>query len=245
LDSDRVRLVAHRGWSARFPENSLAAFAAALGAGADEIEFDVRHSKDGAALVSHDANVDRVSMLEGPCKAFTMAELKSADMVMADGARFDRMGFASLDEVLELFGGKIVMNIHVKEVAAVETTVRSIHDHGLSHEDCYIAGNIDVLERARALAPQIPRCCLAGDNEPNTQIDHAVEYGCVRAQLRWDRYDRDVVTRCKSLGILPNLYFADDPDGAERAIEAGIIALLTNDVGPIKKHLLGTGHLVG
>ena len=53
--------IAHRGYSARYPENTLVAFAKAVEAGADMIELDVRLSKDRRLVVIHDERIDRTS----------------------------------------------------------------------------------------------------------------------------------------------------------------------------------------
>jgi glycerophosphoryl diester phosphodiesterase len=47
-------IIAHRGDHSVEPENSLAAFEAAVNAGADMIEFDVRRLGDGTLVVHHD-----------------------------------------------------------------------------------------------------------------------------------------------------------------------------------------------
>lgn len=66
---------AHRGVSALMPENTLPAFAAALALGADEIEFDVRMTKDGQMVVSHDGTLERISDGTGNVADHTLAEL--------------------------------------------------------------------------------------------------------------------------------------------------------------------------
>jgi glycerophosphoryl diester phosphodiesterase len=67
-------LVAHRGWPARFPENSLEGLAAALETGACCVEFDVQISADGVPVVIHDDNLRRTagidrSVLDSTCAA--------------------------------------------------------------------------------------------------------------------------------------------------------------------------------
>ncbi len=49
------RIVAHRGYSAKFPENTLEAYDRAIEAGADLVEIDLRLSRDGAVVCHHDA----------------------------------------------------------------------------------------------------------------------------------------------------------------------------------------------
>ncbi len=58
LDPAAKLVIAHRGNSAFFPENTLESFQQGMALGADAIEFDVRLSRDGAAVVIHDPTVD-------------------------------------------------------------------------------------------------------------------------------------------------------------------------------------------
>jgi len=61
LKSSRPLVIAHRGYSALAPENTLAAFDRALLAGADLVELDYHHSQDGVPVVIHDATLDRTT----------------------------------------------------------------------------------------------------------------------------------------------------------------------------------------
>ena len=54
-------IVAHRGWATRYPENSLPALQAALGAGDKRVEFDVQLTADGVPVVIHDPTLDRTT----------------------------------------------------------------------------------------------------------------------------------------------------------------------------------------
>ena len=60
----RPLVIAHRGASADFPENSLDAFTGALQQGADWIELDVRRSKDGVLVVHHDAHLNEGALIK-------------------------------------------------------------------------------------------------------------------------------------------------------------------------------------
>jgi glycerophosphoryl diester phosphodiesterase len=67
----RTAVVAHRGSSATAPENTIEAFDAAIAAGADAVEFDVRLSADGVAFVMHDADVSRTTNGHGIIRGMT------------------------------------------------------------------------------------------------------------------------------------------------------------------------------
>lgn len=70
---------AHRGFSGKYPENTMLAFQKALEAGADGIELDVQLTRDGEAVIIHDESVDRTTDACGRVRDFTLAELRGLD----------------------------------------------------------------------------------------------------------------------------------------------------------------------
>ena len=106
------KFCAHRGLSALTPENTLPAFAAALALGADEIEFDVRLTKDNRLVVSHDNTLERISDGEGKLCDHTLEELKKLNIGVKEGWT---VPFCTPEEVFEQFANKMTFNIHLKE----------------------------------------------------------------------------------------------------------------------------------
>ncbi|KAI9673343.1 MAG: hypothetical protein M1829_004110 [Trizodia sp. TS-e1964] len=51
--------IAHRGYQAKYPENTLISFAGAVQVGAQALETDIHLSKDGVVVLSHDGNLKR------------------------------------------------------------------------------------------------------------------------------------------------------------------------------------------
>ena len=74
-----IYVAAHRGVSASYPENTMPAFKRAIECGCDQIEIDVRITKDNELVVIHDATVDRTTDGTGKVCDFTLAELKVLD----------------------------------------------------------------------------------------------------------------------------------------------------------------------
>jgi len=73
----QLMVVAHRGYHATLPENSLAAIGAAAAVGADFAEVDVRHTKDEVLVLMHDAEVDRTTDGTGLVSDFTWEEIQA------------------------------------------------------------------------------------------------------------------------------------------------------------------------
>ena len=74
-----MRVIAHRGFSSRAPENTLVAIREAIAIGADMAEIDVTLSSDNEIVVIHDETLQRTTNGTGLVSQFTLAELKDLD----------------------------------------------------------------------------------------------------------------------------------------------------------------------
>jgi glycerophosphoryl diester phosphodiesterase len=110
--------VAHRGASARAPENTLAAFKEAIRLDADAIEIDVHLSADGVPVVIHDDTVDRTTNGRGPVASIACRDLKRLDAGAWFSSRFRGERIPTLEEAMECARGRCGLNIEIKEPAA-------------------------------------------------------------------------------------------------------------------------------
>ena len=79
LDLAARPIIGHRGAAAYAPENTMASFHLALEQGADALEFDVRVTRDGEAVVLHDPTLERTTDAVGPIRLHTLKELDQVD----------------------------------------------------------------------------------------------------------------------------------------------------------------------
>jgi glycerophosphoryl diester phosphodiesterase len=103
----RPEIIAHRGYSARAPENTLAAVARALEAGADAIEWDVHLTACGTPVVIHDDTLQRTTDGRGAVRAHTLAQLRGLDAGRWFGPEFAGERIPTLAEALELTRGRV------------------------------------------------------------------------------------------------------------------------------------------
>lgn len=241
----KATLIAHRGWSKMFPENSMPAFEAAISAGADEIEFDVRSSRDLVPMICHDATTDRVSDLSGSFNTFSSRELRSAKIKMGDSFLVG-LGFPTLQDVLAAFSNRVIMNIHIKELDRAKTALHLLAGINLTAvRGIYIAGDETVLQAALETCPHIPRCLIQSTKDTNMTavFERAQRLECERIQFFKGYYQEQDITEALQRGFIPNLFWEDEPEAAERVIKLGVKGLLTNDLGPVRQHLLEQGLL--
>lgn len=149
-------VVAHRGASADHPENTLVAFEAAIAAGADGVELDVRLTADGVAVVLHDAETGVVTDGSGPVSGMRLAELKRL--------RVRGEEVPTLDEALEVISGRAIANLEIKNLpgeadydspreAVVEAVAASVQRVGFEGTVLVSSFNWLSIERARELLP--------------------------------------------------------------------------------------------
>src|ERR1700674_257375 len=96
----RIAVIAHRGEHQAHPENTLAAFQAAIDLGADYFELDVRTTKDGKLVLMHDNTVDRTTKGKGNVVNMTFDEIRALEV--KGGGRVP-----TFDEALSLAEGRI------------------------------------------------------------------------------------------------------------------------------------------
>jgi glycerophosphoryl diester phosphodiesterase len=125
-----LQIVAHRGATAHAPQNTRAAFRAALALGADAVEFDVRLTSDGSPVVYHYAYLDEATSGRGPIWEYSLADLR----VVRVGGPDSHERVPLLAEVLEEFAGRIGLEIELKgpepeTIAAVVPLLNAARSH--------------------------------------------------------------------------------------------------------------------
>ncbi len=118
-------LLAHRGYSDQYPENTMKAFLEAIKKGFNGIETDVHKTKDGQLVLCHDEKINRTSNGQGYIKDYTYEELCQFrfNYKFKD---FDEK-IPLLEELLDLAKGKdVILNIELK--------TDKIHYQGIEEE---------------------------------------------------------------------------------------------------------------
>jgi len=112
----RVMLLVHRGASRAAPENTLEAYAAALNAGADGIEIDIRRSRDGVLYIHHDDVLGRIFQGTGAVREMTYYELLGSRLNKPFGGAGSRTRMPTLAAVLTLARQRAaLLHLDVKE----------------------------------------------------------------------------------------------------------------------------------
>lgn len=231
------RICAHRGFSTVAPENTMPAYGAAIGLGAEEIELDLWPTKDGEIVSCHDRNLERVSTGEGLITDKTLAELKTLDFGIKFGERFEGLSVMTFAEILQKFAGHVIMNIHVKPLSYTEPYPEEIMKKiiGLIRQyDCekhvYLMLETDFqIQAFKKYAPHIPVCVGHLRDRPWEIVDRAIAFGCEKVQLYKPYLNQEMIDKAHTHGIRCNVFWSDDAEEMRKFLDMGIDTILTND----------------
>lgn len=241
------RVCAHRGFSTAAPENSMAAFGAAVALGAEEIEFDLWVTKDGEIVSTHDDCLERISNGTGIVTDYTYEELLKLDFGVKYNKHYKGLKIIKFEEILKKFAGQVIMNIHVKtpdfvcgyDEASLKKIVALIRKYDCAKYVYFMCGNKNFQKLAREVAPDIARCMGAGD-DPKNIVENAIEFGCTKVQLFKPYYSKEMIDKAHANGIKCNIFWSDSPDEAVRFLELGADTILSNDyyivADAVRKH---------
>jgi glycerophosphoryl diester phosphodiesterase len=210
-------IIGHRGASAVAPENSMAAFAAAVAAGADGIEFDVRLSRDGVPVIIHDDTLQRTHGLRHRIAELTEEELRAVRV-------------PSLRDLFELMtGNSLVLCLEIKGSSPelAERCCELVSEFSFAHRVIVECFDLKVIEQIRTLKtaalfePRIYR--------EQRLIERALEVGASVLALHHRLAKPPLVEKAKLAGLRVVVWTVDDPAWVARAHTMGIEALITND----------------
>jgi glycerophosphoryl diester phosphodiesterase len=231
LADERPIVVAHRGASVEQPENTLEAFEAAIDAGADAIEFDVRLTADGVPVLMHDPDVSRTTDGHGLVAEMTLEEIR-------------KLGVPTLEEALRCLSGRAAADIEIKNLLgdpaytpdrelAVEATLEALDVVGFSGQVIISSFNPVSIAHSRSLRPDVPTGLLT---EFEVDADEALRRATVDGHpwvlpfvLRVLEAHEGFAERVHDRGALLGVWIADDPETARRLFELGADAVATND----------------
>lgn len=232
--------VAHRGYSAVAPENTLPALAAGVLAGATFIEFDVRTSADGVPVVIHDRTVDRTTDGTGEVGELTRAEIVGLDAGSWFSPAYAGIGVPLLTEVLDLLepaAGRVELLLEIKSpatVGQVELIFAQVGERGLLARTVVQSFDPEVVRLAGEVAPEVRRGLLRHGFD-DQQVTVAKELGLdfCNPRLAAVLEDPGLVAELRENGVRVMPWTANDPQQWPALVDAGVAGLITDHTGTL------------
>jgi glycerophosphoryl diester phosphodiesterase len=228
-----TRVVGHRGWPTRHPDNCLAGIGEAFGI-VSMVEVDVRRSADGVLVLSHDPEV---------------AGLVVADTVWEELRRIDLGGgqrVVTLAEALAAFPDRS-FNLEVKNWPGdpgFEDDAGIAVETGLASRQGDLLSSFfwPAMDAVRVAAPHVATGLLLEEGiDVAAAVDHAVERGHAAVIPHWPQLladgGADQVARAHDNGVGVATWTVNDADVAIRLAGMGVDAIITDDPGSMVRFL--------
>lgn len=229
-------IIGHRGASMHAPENTLAAFELAIAHNADAIEFDVKLSSDKEVVVIHDITVDRTTNGQGAVSKLSLESIKRLDAGGWFNAKYQGERIPTLEDVFELVGARIPMNIELTNYATpwdelVERVVDIVNKHHLADQVYFSSFFSRNLVKVRKLLPACGIGYLKYDGmagviqsilQPMPSNTNSLNPGCagVNPQMvEWEHH--------KGRRVL--VYTVNDPQKIKELLSIGVDGIFTDD----------------
>ncbi|HKI97071.1 MAG TPA: glycerophosphodiester phosphodiesterase [bacterium] len=233
--SDRAatRIIAHRGASSQAPENTLAAFRAAVALGADGVEFDVQGTRDGVPVVIHDPTLERTTNGHGAVAGASAAELGALEAGGWFVPPHPGERVPALEAVLALLA-PTALELHIELKTAriaypglVPAVVQQVRAAGMGGRVVLSSYNHHSLLEARRLAPEI--ACAALTYEVLIEPwRYATQHGLQGLHPQHTTVDAELVRAAHAAGLAVRAYTVDDPEEAGRLMALGVDGIITN-----------------
>jgi glycerophosphoryl diester phosphodiesterase len=256
LGSKRPLVIAHRGYCQFAPENTLPSFKLAMAAGADLVELDYYHSKDGQLVVIHDPELDRTSDATNRWSkqhirvdAMTAAEIQSVDAGRWFDPKYQGTKIPLLVEALDTIQKGNVTLIERKAGPAADC-IKLLHEKDLINKVVVQAFDLEFLHDFHKQEPQQvlgalgPPKLLAGGKKPasnSKELDAAwldeLEKTGAKVAVWSQEVSRSAVELAHQRGLKVWVYTINDPDLANRLLDMGVDGIITNNTSLIWRTL--------
>ncbi|HOX38239.1 MAG TPA: glycerophosphodiester phosphodiesterase family protein [Candidatus Brocadiia bacterium] len=232
----RCECVAHRGFSALAPENTLISVVKGMEAGADGCEFDVYLSKDGVPVLMHDDKLDRTTNGKGSIHSYTAEELGKVDAGSWKGAQYKGEPVPKLVDVLRAMKGKgVTAVIEIKQDGMAKEVMDALSETGMMDNAAIISFKDKALFDINKLGGKMPRGFLLGEKLSGTTAQQA-DYLVIRAKacganvldLNYRMLNPELVAELQKRGYPVWCWTVDEEPVMKALAEWGVDSVTTN-----------------
>lgn len=233
LNLYRPLLIAHRGFSGLYPENTLRALREALALKVDGCEIDTRLTADGVPVLLHDATVNRTTDGAGAVHELTSEQVQQLDAGSWKGPEFAGEKVPTLAEALATVKGRGLLVIEIKAANMEAEVVQAVREAGSLGQCVVFSFNEEVVQKIAALEPRLPAIWLLGqlpaeETEQQALLLRALDARCAALAPNQAALTAEFVRRARRLGLGVWAWTVDDLAALRRVAEMGVDALITN-----------------
>lgn len=226
------KIFAHRGYSGKYPENTMLAFKKALECGVDGIELDVQLTKDGEVVIIHDETVDRTTDGKGYVVDYNYSELAKLDASF----KFKEFGFNCIPTLREYFelvkDSDIVTNIELKtsvnQYLGIEKKVLNlIEEYKLQERVIISSFNHFSILRMKKIAPKL-KCGFLSEDWIIDAGRYTNSHGIECYHPRFNNLIPEVIEELKKYNLEINTWTVNEEKDMEYLYSYEIDRIITN-----------------
>ncbi len=228
-------ILGHRGYSMKYPENTILAFKKAVEYG-DGVELDVYLTSDSRVIVHHDPDFRRTLGIDKKVK-----ELRSEEL---DNFRFRGEKIPYLEEVYDSLPKDTIINVEIKDFESVEKALKIVEEHNSLERTIFSSFNINSLILLRKLSRKARIGILIGKLQrvitlPLWVIILKAEYINLPIDGRkmYGKFFDLLIRIYKLFGVKIILWTVDDAS-LVKGIEKYVDIIITNNMGSLRKDLI-------
>ncbi|MEG4321903.1 MULTISPECIES: glycerophosphodiester phosphodiesterase family protein [unclassified Microcoleus] len=232
-----LEIIAHRGFSASSPENTLAAFSRAIARGADSIEFDIQLSADSVPVVFHDATLDRITGVCGKVRETNLSDLQTLNAGKWFSDEFSDEKIPTLKEALAILKNvdkflyfDVKPHCEWSETEVAEF-VNTLHGAGIKEKCLITSFSEKFLGQVRRLNGDLAIGHIVANLEAyNTQLSQAVAHrdNLISSLYRVLLENPALIPETRSQGVDIVAWTVDDRADMQKLIDLGITRIVTN-----------------
>jgi len=234
----------HRGVPDEAPENTIAGFQRAVEMGLDGVELDVQLCKSGELVIIHDEEVDKLTDDSGRVAKLTFEELRQLEVGGHFDERFKGEKIPTLEEVLEVLGGNMIVNVELKTRSIPDDglevkVVRLIEKMNLQSSVILSSFNPFAVRRAGKANPELTTALLFADDQP---IHLRRAWGLYFVDVdgvhpRYPLVSEKLIRRAERNNWFMCTWTVDDAAVARAMFGAGVDIVITNHPGNMCRSL--------
>ena len=226
----------HRGDVHHYPENTLAGFVSAIDMGCDWCETDLRLTRDGRIVLSHDHHTGSVAGRRLIIREHDFNELRELNTaVFFNQVHFDRAPMrtvlASLEELFELFRSQNTCRISLQPkepetlplVRKIATEMK-IDDELLGFND----GSLEAMRSARELFPGARIFYDVRPQDIDAELDNAGKYGFQEVVVWEYGITSEITAKISERGLVPGVWTPNAPAEMDRFLDMGVKRFYTD-----------------
>lgn len=243
IDRSSVVIIAHRGDSQAYPENTIPAFESAIRAKADFIELDYYHSSDGVPIIFHDKTLDRTTNAVAlwnekkiPVGSKSLQELKTLDAGSWKDPKFAGVKIPTLDEALDVIQ-KGSFTLVERKSGDAKSCIELLKRKKLIETVAVQAFDWDYLRDCHKLCPTLALGALGSKELTQERLDEIETTGAKFIGWHHEDLTAESIAAAKKRGLKVWVYTVNKPADAKRVLALGVDGIISDVPAAIRKYV--------